>query len=86
MTVLKARPAELIRRAQETRRPLVITQNGKATAVLQDVKSYQEQRQALLLLRFLATGEKDFREGRVLSDAEADAHFQARLEAMSGGD
>ena len=34
VTVLKTRSAELIRQAQETGQPIIITQNGKPTAVL----------------------------------------------------
>ncbi len=59
-----------------------ITQNGKATAVLQDVESYQRERQARLLLKYLARGDQDYREGKVLSDKEADKHFRAKLTTM----
>jgi prevent-host-death family protein len=83
VTVLKTHSAELIRRARETRQPVIITQNGKATAVLQDVDSYQRQRQALLLLKYVALGERDLRDGVVLSDADADTHFRDKLKAMS---
>ena len=38
ITTLKAKGAELIRRAKETGQPIIITQNGKATAVLVDVE------------------------------------------------
>ena len=82
VTVLKTRSADLIRRAHQSGQPIIITQNGKATAVLQDVESYQRQRQALLLLKYLARGDQDHREGRILSDEEADQRFRARLEAM----
>ncbi len=83
VTVLKTRSAELIRRAKESRQPIVITQNGKATAVLQDVASYQRQRQALLMLRYFAQGEQDYREARVLTEQEADGHFRAKLAALT---
>ncbi len=46
VTNLKSKSAELVRRARETGQPIIITQNGKATAVLQDVETYQRQRQA----------------------------------------
>ncbi len=82
VTVLKTRSADLIRRARESGQPVVITQNGKATAVLQDVESYQRERQALLLLKYLARGDQDYREGKVLSDQEADGRFRAKLVAM----
>jgi prevent-host-death family protein len=84
VTVLKTRSAELIRRARETRQPVIITQNGKATAVLQDVESYQRQREALLLLKYVSLGEGDLREGAVLADADADTHFRDKLKALAG--
>jgi prevent-host-death family protein len=82
VTVLKTRSAELIRRARESRQPVVITQNGKATAVLQDIESFQKQRETLLLLRYLSQGEHDIRQGRLLSDHEADQHFRAKLDSL----
>ncbi len=82
VTTLKSKSAELVRRARETGQPIIITQNGKATAVLQDVESYQRQRKALLLLKYLARGDRDQRQGRLLSDAEADRHFRDRLAAL----
>ena len=39
VTVLKTKSAQLIRQARETRQPIIITQNGKASAVLQDIES-----------------------------------------------
>ena len=85
VTVLKTRSADLIRKARDSGQPVIITQNGKATAVLQDVETYQRERQALLLLKYLARGERDYREGKVLSDEEADGHFRAKLAAMKSG-
>ncbi len=85
VTVLKTRSADLIRRARDTGQPVVITQNGKATAVLQDVESYQRERQALLLLKYLARGDQDYRQGRILSDKKADGRFRAKLAAMRSG-
>ena len=82
VTSLKTRSAELIRRARESRQPVVITQNGKATAVLQDVETFERQRRALLLLKYARQGDDAHSRGQVLSDAEADAHFRARLDAL----
>ncbi len=85
VTTLKSKSAELVRRARETGQPIIITQNGKATAVLQDVETYQRQRKALLLLKYLARGDRDYRQGKLLSDAEADQHFRDRLAALKSG-
>ena len=82
VTTLKTRPSELIRRAQETRQPIVITQNGKASAVLVDVESFQRQREALLLLRYLATGEEEYRRGETLTHAQARKRLDRRLKEL----
>jgi prevent-host-death family protein len=71
VTVLKTRSAELIRRARESGQPVIITQNGRPTAVLQDVESFQRQRHALLLLKALVQGDQAYKDGRSVSHAEA---------------
>ena len=38
-------------------RPVLITQNGQAKAVLQDIESHEESRKAILLLKLLAPAE-----------------------------
>lgn len=86
VTTLKTRSAELIRKARESGQPIVITQNGKPTAVLQDVESFQRQREALLLLKLAAQGDQDFRRGDALSDAEADRRFRDRLQEIESGE
>ena len=85
VTVLKTKSAELIRKARETGQPIVITQNGKATAVLQDVESFQKQRQALLLLKYLAQAEKEIRHGKGVSHASVQRHFNQKLKALRRG-
>ena len=62
---LKAHTAELVRRLADEREPLVITQNGEAKAVMQDVRSYDETQEALALLKILALGNRQIEEGRV---------------------
>ena len=74
VTTLKTKCAELIRRAKESGQPIVITQNGKATAVLVDVESFERQREALLLLRYLAVGEDEIGKGKGVSHQEALSH------------
>ncbi|OGW61435.1 MAG: antitoxin, Phd family protein, partial [Nitrospirae bacterium RBG_16_64_22] len=51
----------------EQRKPLVITQNGEAKAVLQDVASYEETQETMAMLKILALGNRQIEEGRVVS-------------------
>jgi prevent-host-death family protein len=72
VTSLKRSAAELIARATDRHSPIVITQNGRPTAVLQDVHSYERQQRALHLLKLLAQGDQDHRAGRTLEAATVD--------------
>jgi prevent-host-death family protein len=84
VTALKRSAADLIARATDRHSPIVITQNGKPTAVLQDVHSYQRQQRALHLLKLLAQGEQDHRAGRVHDQASVDGLVAARLAERRG--
>lgn len=64
VTQLKTKAARLLRSVGRSRRPLVITQSGQPRAVLVDVDTYAELREALLLLKLIAQGEADARAGR----------------------
>lgn len=85
VTALKRSAAELIARAGERHSPIVITQNGKPTAVLQDVHSYQRQQRALHLLKLIAQGEQDHRAAHVHDQESVDAVISARLAERRGG-
>ena len=70
ISYLKANAAELLDRIAEDRRPLVITQNGEAKAVLQDIVSYEETQETLALLKILALGNDQVAAGKMSSLAE----------------
>ena len=71
ISYVKANAAELIRDLAEKREPLVITQNGEATAVMQDVASYEAAQDTLALLKILALGNRQIEEGKAIPAAEA---------------
>jgi prevent-host-death family protein len=70
ISYLKANAAEVLQQLSEHREPLVITQNGEAKAVLQDVASYEQTQETLALLKLLALGQQDVDAGRVRPVAE----------------
>lgn len=79
VTTLRRDAASLIARAREKSSPIVITQNGRATAVLVDVASYERQRKAMLLLKIIAQGERDYAAGRTHTLEEVERYFDRRL-------
>lgn len=70
ITYLKAKAADLLKHINETRRPVIITQNGEPRAVLQDPESYENMRNAIGLLKLISQGEGDIRAGRVKSQED----------------
>ena len=55
----------MIRELGEGAEPMVITQNGEAKAVIQDIASYAETQELLALFKLLATARDDLAAGRV---------------------
>ena len=67
ISYVKANAANLIRELKEIGEPLVITQNGEATAVMQDVASYEATQETLALLKILALGRRQIEEGKTVA-------------------
>jgi prevent-host-death family protein len=59
ITYLKSKAADLLKQINDTHRPVIITQNGEAKAILQDPKSYENMRNALSLLKLIAQSEEE---------------------------
>jgi prevent-host-death family protein len=64
VTYLKSNTADLLKKINETQRPVIITQNGEPRAVLQDPKSYDNMRRAIGILKLISQGEEDIRAGK----------------------
>ena len=62
----------------ENREPLLITQNGEAKAVLQDVASYEETQASLALLKILTLGNQDAAGGRLKPAAQVLARLRSK--------
>jgi prevent-host-death family protein len=65
ISYLKAHASEVLRQLNEQHEPLVITQNGEAKAVIQDVQSYQQTQETLALLKILALGNQQIEAGKI---------------------
>ena len=64
ISYLKANAAEILLNLAERREPMVITQNGEAKAVIQDVASFEQTQETLALLKLLAIGNQDIDGGK----------------------
>ena len=76
ISYLKTNAAEVLAKLAEQREPLVITQNGEAKAVLQDVASFEETQETLALLKILALGNQEVAAGKVKPVAKVVARLR----------
>ncbi|WP_432262443.1 type II toxin-antitoxin system Phd/YefM family antitoxin [Cupriavidus sp. TMH.W2] len=65
ISYLKSEAAQIVKDLTESGEPLIITQNGEAKLVVQDVRSYESDRQTLALLKILALGQKQIEQGKL---------------------
>ncbi|MDY6951615.1 MAG: type II toxin-antitoxin system Phd/YefM family antitoxin [Thermodesulfobacteriota bacterium] len=66
ISYLKAHTAEIVRNLSKQQEPLVITQNGEAKVVIQDIKSYEQTQKTIALLKILSLGARQIEQGKVL--------------------
>jgi prevent-host-death family protein len=78
ISYLKANAAEVLLQLTRQREPMVITQNGEARAVIQDVASFEETQETLALLKILALGNQAVEAGRVKPVAKVVARLKAK--------
>ena len=78
ISYLKANAAEVVRRLAREGEPLVITQNGEAKAVMQDVASYEQTQETLALLKILALGNRQIERGELVAAGEAIQKLRSR--------
>ncbi len=77
ITDLRQDATAIIKRVAASREPVVITQRGRAAAVMVSTETYEHSQHELELLRLLARGEKEIEAGKgydldaVLAEADA---------------
>ena len=65
ISFVKANAANLLEQVNKTHRPIIITQNGEAKAVLIDTESYDSMQNAIGILKLISMGEKDVKDGKI---------------------
>ncbi|MCG9966712.1 type II toxin-antitoxin system Phd/YefM family antitoxin [Pelotomaculum terephthalicicum JT] len=79
ISYIKANAAEILAQVNESRRPVYVTQNGEARAVLLDTESYEHMKKALGMLKLLAQGERDIIDEKITSQDEFFAALDSDL-------
>ena len=74
ISYIKSHASEVVREVVESHGTIVITLNGEAKAVLQDIREYEKTQESLAMLKILAQSRNSLEEGK----------FKAARESISG--
>ncbi len=78
ISYLKSKTADVISTVNSNKRAIIITQNGEAKAVVQDIKSYEALQNSLALLKMINHSERQIREGKVTEQEEVFAAMEEK--------
>ena len=78
LSEFRANAAHFVKQIKDTKRPLILTQHGKSSAVLVDVAAYQALIDKLELLQEVQLAERQISEGKFLSDDEVKKRLMKR--------
>ncbi len=80
ITDLKRNTNSVLDQIHKTKRPVILTVNGKAEAVLVDAREYEKITNAFNLLKLLVSAEEDINEGRFTNAKEFFQEFRRAKE------
>ena len=79
ISYLKAHASEIVRTLGDQGEPLIITQNGEAKVVLQDIDNFEKTQETMALLKILALGNRrQIEAGQVEPAADVIARLRER--------
>jgi len=79
ISYVKAHAADILTQVNDTKRPIYVTQNGEAVAVLLDTESFQNMQKALGLLKIISLGEKDIRNKKLISQDDVFSRIEKKF-------
>ena len=84
LSEFKAKAAQFLAWMNASGEEIVLTQNGSATAVVQDYESYQGLKEALAMMKLMVQGEADIKAGRLVPQSRVFADIKERLARGDG--
>ncbi len=79
ISYLKSKTADVINNVNENKRSIIITQNGEAKAVIQDIKSYENMQNSLNLLKLIVQSENDIENSNTISQEDMFTSLEKKL-------
>ena len=85
ISYLKTHASEVVRDVSENQKTLVITHNGEAKVILQDVKVYEKTQESLALLKILALSGKEIKKGNFRPIEKSFETVRNRIDSFKRG-
>lgn len=85
ISYLKTHASEVVRDVFENQKTLVITHNGEAKVILQDVKVYEKTQESLALLKILALSGKEIKKGNYRPIEKSFENVRNRIDSFKRG-
>ena len=82
ISYLKAHASELVREISDEHKTLIITQNGEAKVVVQDLETFEQTQESLALLKMLAQSSQNKRAGKVKTSEQAFKSLRSRIKKL----
>ena len=84
ISYFKSHASEVIRDVAENHGSVVITLNGEAKAILQDIREFEKTQETLALLKILAKSNKSLEEGKSRPARDAFQALRKRVAEWKG--
>jgi prevent-host-death family protein len=81
ISYLKTHASDVIHEIRENRNAYIITLNGEATVVVQDIREYEKTQESLAMLKILAQSKKSMEEGKVKPARNAFSDLRKQIKA-----
>jgi len=79
ISYLKSKTADVIHSVNEKRRVMIITQNGEAKAVVQDIQSYENLQNSLNMLKMIIQSEDDIKQENIIEQEKMFSKLESKL-------
>ena len=79
ISYLKSKTAEVINEANQNKRVIIITQNGEAKVVIQDIKTYENMQNSINLLKLIVQSENDIENKNIVNQEEMFSNLEKKL-------
>ena len=83
LSQFKATATAMIKKIRKTGDHVILTQNGTATAVIQDMETFENNKKALIMLKLMVQGESDIRQGHLLDQKTVFRDIRNKLQGCN---